>query len=747
MPGDSHRPLPHRFSFFSVFMLGALGMIAQAAFLREVLASFRGGEFTTGAALLAWLFWTALGSILPGRIALRIGHAEAWFHSLLPLYGLLGYLGIVLTGSVPLLRGLTPGEAVPYDFQVLAVVLAMAPFSVLGGFLFALGARMLARPGVPNAGRAYTAEALGAALGGLAFSAVLVGFFANHTLALAIPAATALLSAAWSIRAGHPRLLALLPLTILCIAGIDRLHTLVADYPYRGQELLEQRETRYSRLRATRAGGQITVYADAAPLFSAPNPEACEHDAHFPMLAARNPRWVLVLGGAPSGVIAEVLKYPTVERVTMVEIDPEVFALAERHLGPAGRNDPRVETATADGRAFLIRNRVRFDVIIMHMPEPLSGQANRYYTREFFRLAAARLAPDGVLGFALAGAENYIPEDLARFLASVRGALGEVFPSVTVLPGIETRVLASPAPGNLDSLTGEELERRRLERGIETFYVRDWFLRYTLSPERTEALLRALDAARDTPVNSDLRPAGYFLRTILQGNLDNSRLVRTLEALTSPRTVIGIMGALLVLFLALALSPGRGSRERTIAASVLAVGLTEISLEVLAIMMYQSFFGFLYGRIALLTGAYMAGLALGGLLGTRRTEGKGANPRTVAHIQIGIGFAALAWAGLFALGGMNVRGFFVEGGFYVLTALAGFLGGMQFPLADSLFRTARSSDPGGGAVYGLDLAGSAAGALFMASLVFPVLGIYPALLFLAGVNLAVAGAVAGRGSV
>ncbi|MHB9030277.1 MAG: fused MFS/spermidine synthase [Candidatus Latescibacterota bacterium] len=478
-------------------------------------------------------------------------------------------------------------------------------------------------------------------------------------------------------------------------------------------------------------------------LFTAPNPESSEHAVHFPLLAARNPRRALVIGGGPVGEIGEVLKYGSVERVTAVEIDPEVFTLAARHLDWPGKGDERVELVVADGRAFLERTRERFDVIIMNAPAPLSGQTNRYYTREFFHLAAARLSPEGVLGFSLAGAENYIPEDLARFLVSIQSSLKTAFPSVLLIPGVDIRFLASPAPGRLDSLTWESLERNRVEQGVDTAYFRDYFLRYTMAPERLSFLRESLDAMRSPEINSDRKPSGYFRRTLLQGNLDGSRFIRGLGVLARPGILTGVIAALGLLLLLPGFFTGRGGREWAVASTVLTVGLTEISLEILAIMAYQSFFGFLYSRIAFLTGSYMAGLALGGFLGTRMAERERARTTRLAHIQAGIALTALAWIPFLLAGEAfgSLQGI-MEAGFFLLTALAGFLGGVQFPLSDLLYRKARKADPGGGAVYGFDLAGSAAGAFVMASLVIPALGMVPALLFLGGINLAAAGVMA-----
>lgn len=721
----------------SVFILGALGMLAQAAFLREILATFRGGELTIGAALLFWLLWTAAGSGMLGNCVRRIIRPERWFHALLPLYGVLGYLGVALIGSAPCLFRLAPGELAPYDMQFIAAALAMLPFNLLGGFLFALGVKALDHGGVPSSGPAFTLEAFGGAAAGVLFSLVLAGFLSNNHIALLVPFAACAVTIVWIVRYGAFRILAALVLSALLLTGTVLLENHAAGYPYQGQQLLIQKETKFGRLRVTRHGGQITFYSDAAVLFSTPNPEASEYIAHIPMLMAREPHRVLALGGGSGGVIDEILKYRSVERVTAVELDPGVFTLAGKYLDERWRGSARVRTVAADGRAFMERERDRYDVIIMSMPAPLSGSANRYYTREFFRLAASRLSPGGVFGFSLSGAEDFISPDLAFSLASTRAALRNVFPSVALLPGEQVRFLASTAPGRFDSLDWEELERNREALGIETAYVRDYFLRYTMSPERMAFLRESLDRARSPEINTDTRPLGYFRRTLLQGSLDGSQITRHLAVLSRDRFLLPLLGLVALCILLPGLIPGRGERGRAVASTMLAAGMTQISLQVMAILAYQSFYGFLYGRIALLTGAYMTGVALGGLFGMRAVERGMLSMNRLAKVQGGIALTAFLWAALL-FGGEHGAGGAGEAGFYLLSVLTGLLGGVLFPLADALYRQARPTS-GNGAVYGFDLAGAAIGAILTASLVIPALGMYPALAWLAGVNLLAGG--------
>jgi len=157
---------------------------------------------------------------------------------------------------------------------------------------------------------------------------------------------------------------------------------------------------------------------------------------------------------------------------------------------------------------------------------------------------------------------------------------------------------------------------------------------------------------------------------------------------------------------------------------------------VLAIMAYQSIFGFLYGRIALLTGSYMAGLALGGWVETRMVEKGRTGIRHLALIQSGMTLIPLIWAvllGMHSLFPGQVP--FLEQWFYVLTGIAGFAGGFQFPAADAFYRKSLARlDSGLGDIYGIDLAGSSVGALVTASLMVPNLGMLPVLVFLTVLN-------------
>ena len=107
---------------------------------------------------------------------------------------------------------------------------------------------------------------------------------------------------------------------------------------------------------------------------------------------------VVVIGGGDGGTVTELVKYPEIKRILLVEIDPEVVAAAREHLPEiaAGLADPRVETCHQDGFQFLKDHEKEFDLILIDSPDPI-GPAEALYTEEFYRRAKGALRPGGLL--------------------------------------------------------------------------------------------------------------------------------------------------------------------------------------------------------------------------------------------------------------------------------------------------------------------------------------------------------------
>lgn len=110
--------------------------------------------------------------------------------------------------------------------------------------------------------------------------------------------------------------------------------------------------------------------------------------SHVPMAAHPNPRKVLVIGGGDGVILREVLKYDTVNKVVLVEIDKSVIELSREflRLDDGAFNDPRVEIVIMDAAEFLKKTHLEFDVIIGDYSDPYPDTpAESLVTEEFYR--------------------------------------------------------------------------------------------------------------------------------------------------------------------------------------------------------------------------------------------------------------------------------------------------------------------------------------------------------------------------
>ena len=162
-----------------------------------------------------------------------------------------------------------------------------------------------------------------------------------------------------------------------------------------------------------------------------------------------------------------------------------------------------------DGRLFLKTTPETFDVIILNLPEPQTAQLNRFFTVEFFREAAAKLNPGGILSFQLQASENYISPTLGSFLRCINRSLQEVFPEVTTIPGDTAHFFAATQAGTL-TVRADDLLQRLRSRQLETRYVREYYLPFRMAPDRMLELADQIRPLPETPVNRDFAPVAYY---------------------------------------------------------------------------------------------------------------------------------------------------------------------------------------------------------------------------------------------
>lgn len=737
--------------------VGFAALSVQTLLLRELMVAWRGNEMSFGLTLSVWLGLTGIGGLAYGVRARRRPSTRVSLSRSLALLGALAPVTLVVARFARLASGLPAGELVGLSPLLLSALASLAPFTVLGGFTFATGVSVLGRArgdGTRAAAEVYVLEALGAVAAGVLLSFVLLGRWdpvriASLAMLVCCGSAAALRFTAGG-RIAPP--VSALALAAMAAVGIGPPGAAVGNATvateWRDLGFVSQANSVYGLIVATQSGSQRSIYESGVLVASSPDRLAAEEAVHLTMLQHPDPRSVLLLGGGLGGPLAEILKHPSVEAVDYVELDPDLVREARLRFGEdmaAGLSDPRVRVHFADARFFVKRAPPAYDVVIVNVPDPTTAQLNRFYTREFFTELRAILNPGGIAGTSVSSAENYVSNELADVLACVRATLLEAFDDVLLLPGDPCHLVASPDPGRL-TRDPKILVRRVADRALDVVYIRDYYLFDRLSADRGRALDDAV--ARGAPrINADLSPACYYMSLVLwdrQLSGAPALLSAIPRFLTVPNACLAaVLVVVLVAAARVSRSGSRGALRLAVVTAVLVVGATEIGLEIASLMAFQSLYGYVYGRLALIVAAFMAGLALGGLAG-RRASARGLGVGTLALLQLGIALMPLLLArAIAAVSALPPRGLLAWSSLFPLLVVgSAVLAGAQFPLAAGLYAAGREEAGAvAGRLYGADLVGSALGATLTAVFLLPVLGLAGAMNVLAILNAGVLAAL------
>jgi spermidine synthase len=122
--------------------------------------------------------------------------------------------------------------------------------------------------------------------------------------------------------------------------------------------------------------------------------------AHAALLSARENKRALLICYGVGNTASALLSHQALEHLDVVDISREVLSLAPLFARARGENplrDPRVRVFVDDGRHHLLVQAQRYDVITAEPPPPNHSGVVNLYTREFYRLAASRLAAGGVI--------------------------------------------------------------------------------------------------------------------------------------------------------------------------------------------------------------------------------------------------------------------------------------------------------------------------------------------------------------
>ncbi|MBS0347546.1 MAG: polyamine aminopropyltransferase [Proteobacteria bacterium] len=194
--------------------------------------------------------------------------------------------------------------------------------------------------------------------------------------------------------------------------------------------------------------------------------------AHIPALAHPSPRSALILGGGDGATARELLKHPSLERIVVAELDPEVVRLVGQFIPalPARSFDsPRVCLQIRDAAKSLRQLHARgerFDLILFDLTATDDPACAHLHHEEFMRLCAASLNAGGIIHVQL-GSPFYQAEKTIALWQRMRGIFAGLRPAFISVPSYGGPwLLARASISTIDDPSSAGLHARLAERGI-----------------------------------------------------------------------------------------------------------------------------------------------------------------------------------------------------------------------------------------------------------------------------------------
>ncbi|MBT2401280.1 polyamine aminopropyltransferase [Streptomyces sp. ISL-100] len=404
------RPGTGRFLVLGVvFVCAACGLVYELELV--ALASYLIGDSVTQASVVlsVMVFAMGIGSLLAKRLRCRAAVGFGLLEAALALCG--GCSALVLYATFAWLGG---SRYALVGFSLAIGVLIGAEIPLLMTLIQRVARRGERRDASGDVADLFAADYVGALVGGLAFPFLLLPLLGQLTGALLTGAVNAVAGGAlvlwlfrheltrrerWLLVVANAVVLALLATATALVDDFER----AARRAVYGDRVRVAVQTDVQEIVVTGGpGGTLDLFLDGRLRVSGRDEYRYHEALVHPAMRGRHAR-VVILGGGDGLAAREVLRYPDVESLTVVELDPAVVELARTDAALSALNDralrdPRLRVDTADAFTWLReagREGQPYDVVISDLPDPGITPSTKLYSQEFYGLASRVLAGGG----------------------------------------------------------------------------------------------------------------------------------------------------------------------------------------------------------------------------------------------------------------------------------------------------------------------------------------------------------------
>ena len=424
--------------YIAIALSGFCALAGEVVWTRLLGLLFGATTYTFSIILAVFLIGLGIGSSAGAVLARSLARprvALGWCQIL--LVATIAWTARTLTQSLPywpVSPTLTSSLSVGFEFDFVRALWAVLPSAILWGASFPLAlASLIDGPAEAGhyrdrqdsgrlVGRVYAANTIGAVVGALGASLLLIqSIGSQHSqqammVASAIAGVLVLATLPGTERARSPRrgvlagLAVALAVSALLIAGVPPVPGILIAYgrytaTVLGQagEVIYSGEGLNSSVAVTRLPDGTIGYHNAGKIQASSAPEDMRLQrmlGHLTTLVPANPKSVLVIGCGAGVTAGAVSISPLVERVTIAEIEPLVPRVVSTYFGAQNYNvvsNPKVHVQIDDARHYLLTSHEKFDGITSDPLDPWVKGAATLYTKEFFEAAKAHLNPGGIV--------------------------------------------------------------------------------------------------------------------------------------------------------------------------------------------------------------------------------------------------------------------------------------------------------------------------------------------------------------
>lgn len=707
--------------------VGASGIIGQMIIVRQLIVNFMGNELTCGLVVGFWLLAEAAGVFLGGFL---IDSDKAGKR---PPYLVFVFFQILFLFFLTVTVTMTSGNIGAYeDMGPMLIKIFLAVFfpAFAHGGLFSVGIRLI------GAQKNFIWESAGTLLGGFLMSVFLVSAYSHREIVQGLVCAglVCCLPIIRAMSAGRAKNSAyFLTAGAILLAMLWASRSVLTVYDDGAGRLVAAKSSPYASMAVYENENQRVLYYSGVPFLSWPAYDAARAQdfALIPLLFNDDPRDVLVIEGGIDTLdqlssyngltIDHVYQDSELAAVQRVFLKDEELKLAADEKGVLSINE--------DARSYISGTSKRYDIVYLGSPLSPGLLSNRFYTEEFFALAARCLRPNGIFVLRVPGSYTYLGPELRELNAIILAGLRKNFFYVLPLPGDPVMYLAS-ARNPLDMTPGS-LAAAASFRLPGAGRLSEPFFEDILSSTRLDWFYKNV-----RPREVRLRNRDFFPRLVYtQWQYEKRKSEMSIRVKESPfiplffasksRNSVGIavlaavvVAAVAAMGVVLAL---QSLRRRVIVFATATSGWWGMTLSMQLLLAYQSVAGAFYQTGALLVGLFMAGTTAGAAaFQWRRIRRIPAYRLMILSEWCAVGltiilFLFFSCKNIFLLYNIKTFGF--------LLIAAGVVLGFEFAVAMHLYSSPQNEGPNPWALYAADLMGGFAAAAVIGTYFFPVCGL------------------------